>query len=60
MMQLFPMDDYYKIDVISGMGYLRSDSALPLVLCIGHCAMAGAPILYYKSLETASKYIEKG
>jgi hypothetical protein len=30
--QTFPMDDHYKMDIISGVGHLRSDSVMPLVL----------------------------
>ena len=28
----FPMDGYYKMDIINGVGHSRSDSVMPLVL----------------------------
>ena len=33
-MQLFPMDGHYRINIISSVGYSRSDSVVPLVLCM--------------------------
>jgi hypothetical protein len=59
-MQPFPMDGYYRTDVINGMGHLRSDSVVPLVLRTVCCAMAGVPTLYYRSLETASTLLRMG
>ena len=52
--QPFPMDGHYRMDVISGVGHPRSNSVVPLVLHMVCCAMAGAPIMYYRSLGTAS------
>ena len=43
--QPFPMDGYYRTDVISGVGYLRSDSVVPLVLRRVCCVMAGARVV---------------
>jgi hypothetical protein len=37
-----------------GVGHLRSDSIVPLMLCTVHCAMVGALALYYRSLGIAS------
>jgi hypothetical protein len=37
-----------------GVGYSRSDSIMPLMLCTICYAMAGALTLYYRSLGTAS------
>ena len=31
--QQFPIDGHYRTDIISGVGHLRSDSVVPLVLC---------------------------
>jgi hypothetical protein len=59
-MQPFPMDGHYRTDVISGVGHLRSDSIVPLVLCTACCAMAEALALYYRSLGTASTLLRKG
>jgi hypothetical protein len=53
-MQPFPMDDHYMTNVISGMGHSRLDSVVPLVLRTLYCAMARAPVLYYKSLGITS------
>jgi hypothetical protein len=53
-MQSFPMNGHYRMDVISGVGHLRSDSVVLLVLYTICCAMAGALALYYRSLETVS------
>ena len=42
MMQPFPMDGPYRTDVIMGVGHLKSDSVVPLVLCTVYFrAMAG-------------------
>jgi hypothetical protein len=54
------MDGHYKTDVISGVGHLRSDSVMPLVLRTVCYAMAEAPTLYYKSLEIASTLLRMG
>jgi hypothetical protein len=54
------MDGHYRTDVISGVGYPRSDSVVSLVLRTVYCAMAGAPVLYYRSLETASTLLRMG
>jgi hypothetical protein len=44
-MQPFPIDGYYKTDIISVVGHLRSDSLVPLVLCTVCCSMTRAPAL---------------
>jgi hypothetical protein len=44
-MQSFPMDDYYRTDIISGVGHLRSDSVLPLVLYTVACNGWGISIV---------------
>jgi hypothetical protein len=59
-MQPFPIDGYYKMNVISGMGSQRSDSVVPLMLRTVCCAMAGSPALYYRSLGTASTLLRMG
>jgi hypothetical protein len=43
-----------------GDGHSRSNSIVPLMLCIVYCAMAGALALYYMSLETASALLRRG
>jgi hypothetical protein len=48
------MDGHYRMDVISGMGHLRSDSVVLLVLHTVRCAMIGASTLYYRSLGITS------
>jgi hypothetical protein len=50
----FPMDGHYRTNVISGVGHLIFDSVVSLVLHTVCCAMAGAPVLYYRFLWTAS------
>jgi hypothetical protein len=40
-MQSFPMDGHYRTDVISGVGHLRLDLVVLLVLCTICCAMVG-------------------
>jgi hypothetical protein len=60
MMQPFPMDGHYRMYIISGVGHLRSDSVVLLVLRAVQCAMAGAPALYYKFVETASTLLKRG
>jgi hypothetical protein len=57
-MQSFLMDGHYRIDVISGVGHLRSDSVVPLVLHAICCEMTGIPVLYYRSLGTASTLLK--
>jgi hypothetical protein len=54
------MDGYYKTDVISGMGHLRSNLVVPLVLHMIHCAMVVAPTLYYRSLRTVLTLLRMG
>jgi hypothetical protein len=58
-MQPFSMDGHYRTDVINGVGHLRSDLVVLLVLCTVCCAMVGAPALYYRSLETASTLLRR-
>ena len=41
------------------MGHLRSDSIVPLMLCMVCCAMAEALALYYRSLRTASTLLRR-
>jgi hypothetical protein len=60
MIQSFPMDGYYRTDVISGMGHLRLDLVVPLVLRMVQCVMAGALTLYYRFLGTASILLKRG
>jgi hypothetical protein len=43
--QSFPMDGYYKTDIISSMGQPRSDSVVPLVLCTMACNIKGTDIV---------------
>jgi hypothetical protein len=43
-----------------GVGHSRSDSIVPLMLCTVCCAMAGALIFYYRSLETAPTLLRRG
>jgi hypothetical protein len=47
----FLMDGHYRTDVISGVGYPRSNSVVSLVLRTIYCAMT--PALYYRFLGTA-------
>ena len=53
-MQSFPMDGYYRTYVISGVGHLRSNSVVSLVLHTICCTMTRASALYYRSLGIAS------
>ena len=55
--QSFLIDGYYRTNVISGVGHLRSNSVVPLVLRTTYCAMAGALTLYYRSLEAVSNLL---
>jgi hypothetical protein len=59
-MQPFLMDGHYRTDIISGVGYPRSDSVVPLVLRIVCCAMAKTPALYYRSLGIVSTLLRMG
>jgi hypothetical protein len=59
-MQPLLMDGHYRTNVISGVGHPRSDSVIPLVLHTVYYAMAGAPTLYYRSIETASTLLRIG
>jgi hypothetical protein len=43
-----------------GVGHSRSDSIVPLMLCMICCAMAGALVLYYRSLGTTSTLLRRG
>ena len=58
--QPFPMDGHYRTYVISGMGHPRSNSIVPLVLCMVCCAIARVLALYYRSLRTASTLLRRG
>jgi hypothetical protein len=42
-----------------GMGHSRLDSIVPFMLRTVCCAMAGAPALYYRSLETAPTLLRR-
>jgi hypothetical protein len=59
-MQSFPMDGHYRMNVISSVGHLRSDSVVPLVLRTICYAMVGTPALYYMSLGTESTLLRMG
>jgi hypothetical protein len=41
-----------------GVGCLRSDSIVPLILCMVFCAMAVALTLYYRSFEIVSTLLK--
>jgi hypothetical protein len=43
--QSFPMVDHYRTDIISGVGHLRLDSVVPLVLCMVVCNRWGIGIV---------------
>jgi hypothetical protein len=43
-----------------GVGLLRSNSVVSLMLCIVCCAMAGALALYYRYLRIASTLLRMG
>jgi hypothetical protein len=59
-MQPFPMDGHYRMDIINGVGHLRLDLVMLLVLRMVYCAMVGAPALYYRSLGTVSTLLRRG
>jgi hypothetical protein len=42
-----------------GVGHLRSDLIVPLMLCMVCYAMAGVLALYYRSIRTASTLLRK-
>jgi hypothetical protein len=44
-MQPFPMDSHYKTYIISDVGHLRSDSDMPLMLCMIVCNGWGTDIV---------------
>ena len=58
--QPFLLDGHYRTDVISGVGHPMLDSVMLLVLRTVCCAMAGAPVLYYRSLGTVSTLLRRG
>jgi hypothetical protein len=58
--QPFPTGGHYRTNVISGVGHLRSNSILPLVLRTVCCTMVGALALYYRSLGIASTLLRMG
>jgi hypothetical protein len=43
--QHFPMDGYYRTNIISGVGHLRSDLVVLLVLCTITCNGWGTDIV---------------
>ena len=59
-MQHFPVNGYYRTNVISGVGHPRSDSVVLLVLRMICYAVAGASALYYRSLEIVSTLLRRG
>jgi hypothetical protein len=59
-MQSFPIDGYYRTNVISCVGHPRWDLVVSLVLQTVCCAMGKASALYYRSLETTSTLLRKG
>jgi hypothetical protein len=59
-MQSFLINGYYRIDDISGVSHPKSGSVVSLVLCMVCCAIVGAPILYFRSLGTASTLLRMG
>ena len=59
-MQPFLMNDHYRTNIISGVGHLRLDLILSLMLRTVCCAMAGALALYYRSLRTVPTLLRMG
>jgi hypothetical protein len=59
-MQSFPMDGHYTTDAINNVGHLRPDLVISLVLCTVCCVMAGAPVLYYRSLGITLTLLRMG
>jgi hypothetical protein len=57
--QPFPMDGHYRTYVINGVGHLRLNSVMSLVLRTVCSTMAGAPTLYYRSVGIASTLLRK-
>jgi hypothetical protein len=57
--QSFPMDGHYRTDLISDVGHLRSDSVVPLVLCIVACNGWGTDIVL-QVLWDSTNPAEKG
>ena len=43
--QPFLMDDHYEMDIISGVGHLRSELVMPLMLCMVACNGWGTGIV---------------
>ena len=58
--QPFPMVRSILRTSLVGVGHLRLDSIVPLMLCTVYCAMAGALALYYRPLGTAPTLLRKG
>jgi hypothetical protein len=58
--QSFLLDGHYRTDIINGVGHLRLDLVMPLVLRIVCCAMAGVRTLYYSSLGIALTLLRRG
>jgi hypothetical protein len=52
-------DGYYRTDIISGMGHLRLDLIMPLVLCMVACNGWGTRIVLQVPRDSAS-LVEKG
>jgi hypothetical protein len=53
------MDGHYRTDIISGVGHLRSDSVVPLVLCMVACNGWGTGIVL-QVLRDSTNPAEKG
>ena len=58
--QSFPMDGHYRTDIISGVGSPEVGLDRVASVIYGSCAMAGAPALYYRSLEKVSTLLRMG
>ena len=55
----FPIDGHYRTDIISGVGHLRSDLVMPLVLCTVVCNGWGTGIVLQVHRDNANP-VEKG
>jgi hypothetical protein len=56
---LDPMVGHYRMDIISGVAHLRSDSVMPLVLCTVACSGWSTDIVLQVPRDSASP-TEKG
>jgi hypothetical protein len=48
------MGGHYKMDIISGVGHLRSDSVVSLVLCMVACNGCGTSIVLQVPQDSAN------